>query len=135
LAVLKTGAAYLPLDPHYPQERLTLMAQHAGAQMILSQQDLAGRVPQSCRALWLDAADTMTAVQAMPAANPGDHDRTQPLRPHNIAYVIYTSGSSGTPKGVALTHANMANLVGWASRRFSRGGRSFAASTSTNFDV
>ncbi|MGW4755486.1 amino acid adenylation domain-containing protein [Streptomyces chartreusis] len=110
LAVLKTGAAYLPVDPDYPAERIAYMLQDAAPAEVLSVEEAAGRLP-GVSPLVLDAPATLAELDALPAADLADADRTRPLTARDTAYVIYTSGSTGRPKGVAVPHAGAANLV------------------------
>ena len=100
-AVLRAGAAYLPLDPAYPAERLAYMLADSGARLLVTQEALRGLLPAGgVRTVSLDGdADGI-------AARPADAPRTAVV-PANAAYVIYTSGSTGTPKGVVVTHANV----------------------------
>ncbi|MFC8042716.1 amino acid adenylation domain-containing protein [Nocardia sp. NPDC057353] len=93
LAVLKAGAAYLPIDPAYPQARIDYVLADAAPRLVLDRESLA-------------AAER--AAAALPAAPLTDADRVRPLRPANLAYVIYTSGSTGQPKGVPVAHAAIA---------------------------
>ncbi|WCD97564.1 amino acid adenylation domain-containing protein [Streptomyces sp. HUAS 31] len=110
LAVLKTGAAYLPVDPDYPAERIAYMLQDAAPAEVLSVAEAAGRLP-GVSPLVLDAPATLAELGALPATDVTDADRTRPLTARDTAYVIYTSGSTGRPKGVAVPHAGAANLV------------------------
>ncbi|MFG2746431.1 amino acid adenylation domain-containing protein [Streptomyces chartreusis] len=110
LAVLKTGAAYLPVDPDYPAERIAYMLQDAAPAEVLSVEEAAGRLP-AVSPLVLDAPSTLAELDALPATDLADADRTRPLTARDTAYVIYTSGSTGRPKGVAVPHAGAANLV------------------------
>jgi amino acid adenylation domain-containing protein len=101
LAILKAGAAYVPLDPAYPAERLALMLDDARAGAVLMRGDrLAAHVP----ILDLDSLDLSTESGADPAV---------PISPDDLAYVLYTSGSTGRPKGVAMRHGALANLIAW----------------------
>ena len=107
LAILKAGAAYLPLDPDYPAERLAFMLQDAGAPVLVTQSSLRARLPaHTARIVDLDVDQPTIAHQ--PASAP--HHR---IDPRTAAYVIYTSGSTGQPKGVAVTHASLANHMRW----------------------
>jgi amino acid adenylation domain-containing protein len=116
LAVLEASAAYLPLDPAHPPERLSFQVRDAGARVVISTGALAPRLLEGSSAppvrlvlLDRDAA----AIAARPAdALPGA------AGPENLAYVIYTSGSTGIPKGVAVEHRALANLVAWHQRAF-----------------
>src|SRR4029079_5433227 len=105
LGILKAGGAYLPLDPDYPVERLAFMLADAGARVLITDAASADRVGtyegQLVR-LGVDAA----VIARQPSHVPHLH-----LDPHNPAYVIYTSGSTGMPKGVAGTHAGIANRI------------------------
>ncbi|MFF4054731.1 amino acid adenylation domain-containing protein [Streptomyces sp. NPDC001668] len=100
LAVLKTGAAYVPLDPDYPAERLAYMLTDSAPVLILTTRDVAPVLPDT----------------AVPVLTPDDH-ATPPREAHlpeptgrHLAYVIYTSGSTGRPKGVAVPHGNVVRL-------------------------
>ncbi|WP_326645851.1 amino acid adenylation domain-containing protein [Streptosporangium sp. NBC_01755] len=103
LAVVKAGAAYLPLDPDHPAERIDFLVRDAAASVVVTETALAERV--SGRSLYLDDADEIDRIAALPAEAPA-------LRTHpdDLAYVIYTSGSAGRPKGVQVTHANAVRL-------------------------
>ncbi|NYI93925.1 amino acid adenylation domain-containing protein [Streptomonospora nanhaiensis] len=117
LAVLKAGAAYLPVDPAYPGDRIAHMLADAAPALVLTTAGLRGRAAEAAPglpALVLDdtgaAAPGPAGGPARPDTDPTDTDRTAPLSPDHPAYVIYTSGSTGRPKGVAATHRGLANL-------------------------
>ncbi|MGW0538654.1 amino acid adenylation domain-containing protein, partial [Streptomyces sp. NPDC003032] len=139
LAVLKAGAAYLPIDPKYPSHRLAYILTEAAPQLILTDHDTAGVLPGGdIPALHLDDVDFDDVDRDAPAGvgDLRDADRRTPLRPHHLAYVMYTSGSSGTPKGVAITHHNVVNGVTQLAGHIDAGpGRRALAGTSINFDV
>jgi amino acid adenylation domain-containing protein len=101
LAVLKTGAAYLPIDPAHPQARIDFMVGDAVPIAAISTAELADRL-DGCDLLVIDIDDPRIA-SAPPAALPA------PMA-SDIAYIIYTSGTTGTPKGVAITHHNVTQL-------------------------
>lgn len=106
LGVLTAGGAYLPLDPAHPAERLALLMEDAGADVVLTQEDLRGLLSASGHnTLCLDAD-----WPEISAASPAPYDGAAP-RPDHLAYVIYTSGSTGRPNGVMVTHANVARLL------------------------
>ncbi|MEV6276994.1 cyclopropane mycolic acid synthase family methyltransferase [Nocardia sp. NPDC051832] len=108
LAVLKAGAAYLPIDPAYPSARTEFMVGDARPELVLTDTATLGALPGTTAArLVLDA---FAAGPRTPQRNPADVDRVRALRPGNPAYLIYTSGSTGIPKGVAVTHHNLAAL-------------------------
>lgn len=114
LAVLKAGAAYLPLDPEYPAERLALMLEDASPRMVITLGGLTSRIGGSGVTLLLDDPATSARVGHESDANvarPG-------LTPANAAYVIYTSGSTGRPKAVLGTHDGAQNRLWWFSQRF-----------------
>ena len=115
LGVLKAGAAYLPLDPDYPVERLAYMLRDAQPACALTNVQIAERLrlPEGVAQLLLDHSETAGALAQSPETNPSDAKRTQPLNPHNPAYVIYTSGSTGTPKGVLMPGSVLGNLLAW----------------------
>ena len=107
LGVLKAGAAYLPLDPALPPERLAFMIADAGAVAVVTHGNLRDRLSGAGIApLALDAAQDEIARES-------DANLDVPVLPENLAYVIYTSGSTGRPKGVATAHAGFVNLVTW----------------------
>ncbi|MDN7673141.1 amino acid adenylation domain-containing protein [Burkholderia oklahomensis] len=110
LAILKSGAAYLPLDPDYPPERLAFMLTDARPAATLTTADLASRVEGGGVVLHVDDPAENDASPAA-APDPTDDDRLRPLRPSDPAYVIYTSGSTGRPKGVVAPHANVIRLL------------------------
>ncbi|NUK35309.1 amino acid adenylation domain-containing protein [Streptomyces lunaelactis] len=134
LAVLKAGGAYLPIDPKYPSHRLEYILSEAAPQLILTDADTVGVLPQTATpVLFLGDADLENTEGA---ADLLDGDRTGALQPQHLAYVMYTSGSSGTPKGVAITHHNVVNGITQLAQRIDAGpGRKALAGTSINFDV
>lgn len=97
LAVWKAGAAYLPLDPAWPDGRLATIVRDAGCALVIGRDGTAAR---------LTGARVLTPGEADPVSD-------APVGPEDLAYVIYTSGSTGTPKGVEVTHGNLAHLIGW----------------------
>ncbi len=136
LAVLKTGAAYVPLDPAYPEARLEYMVDDAAPLLILSSSALHRRLPKTARILQLDAPDTMHAVYSASDHDPLDTERTSPLLPRHPAYVIYTSGSTGRPKGVVIEHRSIVTFAAWAGSVYTAEEWSgVLASTSICFDL
>ncbi|UOZ02729.1 non-ribosomal peptide synthetase [Amycolatopsis sp. WQ 127309] len=110
LAVRRAGAAYLPLDPGHPAERLAATLADARAAILLTDTAHATDLGARVRADVVDVDDPATAraiAGHAPAGDPGGH-------PESLAYVIYTSGSTGTPKGVQVTHRGLANYLAWA---------------------
>jgi amino acid adenylation domain-containing protein len=111
LAVLKAGAAYLPIDPKYPRNRISFMLTDARVHLVLSESTVADRLPEgSWQVLLLDREDVT-------GRTPSAWNRSQ-ISPNHLAYVIYTSGTTNTPKGVAITHKNLSNLVFWHQKAF-----------------
>jgi amino acid adenylation domain-containing protein/FkbM family methyltransferase len=105
LGVLKAGAAYVPLDPAYPKERLQLMIADSQPALFLTQSHLLAQLPdRQPSPLLLDAI-------ANRPSNGRTEDQTLQFSGSNLAYVIYTSGSTGKPKGVMLTHDNLGCYV------------------------
>ena len=135
LAILKAGAAYLPLDPAYPAERLALMVEDASAKLIITTTAVAGTWPPSKPLVCLDAGDIAAALTHEPASNPTDAERISPLRSNNLAYVIYTSGSTGKPKGVGVASASLFNYLQWCLHSFNLNeGRGAPINASLSFD-
>ncbi|RZI69279.1 MAG: amino acid adenylation domain-containing protein, partial [Variovorax sp.] len=101
LAVLRTGAAYLPLQSNLPAERLAFMVGDAGVAVIVSTAARADRLPSGPRVVCADADDAAAATVLQPVA----------IDAESLAYVIYTSGSTGTPKGTEIRHGGIVRLV------------------------
>jgi amino acid adenylation domain-containing protein len=131
LGILKAGGAYIPLDPQYPQSRLSFMLKDGQARMLLTKQRLAAQLnpPDDIEVVFLDREQA--DIERENEQNPrGD------VCADNLAYVIYTSGSTGRPKGVAITHRNAFSLLRWAAGQFSEEELArVLASTSICFDL
>ncbi|MGV9287535.1 amino acid adenylation domain-containing protein [Streptomyces sp. NPDC003719] len=110
LAVLKAGAAYLPLDPGYPPERLRHIVGDARPALVLTAPGTAD-LPAAVGAVRTRCLATTPVDGALSGTDLTDADRVAPLRPAHTAYVIYTSGSTGRPKGVQVPHLGIAALV------------------------
>jgi amino acid adenylation domain-containing protein/non-ribosomal peptide synthase protein (TIGR01720 family) len=148
LAVLAAGAAYVPLDPEYPRERLAFMIADSGLRLLLTQRRLLDALPApGLPVLVLDedgdddaGAAAWGAVHGAPAdqcaARHADGLAVSAADPDGLAYVIYTSGSTGKPKGVQVPHRALANFL-WSLRaRLGVGpGSRLAAVTSLSFDI
>ena len=110
LAVLKARAAYVPLDPGYPPDRLSYITSDAGVRMVLSRSHLAERAEPlagTARLLYLDQAIGQIARQSWDRLGAGEVGEPA----DDLCYIIYTSGSTGRPKGVAIEHASICNFV------------------------
>jgi len=103
LAVLKAGGAYVPLDPDLPAQRLKYMMSEAGLTVLLTEDQVSTLLPEH------GAAVVCLDSQWAAIAEQGTENLANVALPDNLAYLIYTSGSVGTPKGVSITHASLAN--------------------------
>ncbi|MEW2615952.1 AMP-binding protein, partial [Streptomyces sp. NPDC047880] len=109
VGVWRAGAAYVPLDPEYPAERLQFMVEDSGAELVVGRGGLLGEL-SAAGVEGVDLGDQAVAEEL--AGLPGDGVSGVVLRAEGLAYVIYTSGSTGWPKGVAATQGGLAYLVG-----------------------
>ncbi|MGW3678932.1 non-ribosomal peptide synthase/polyketide synthase [Streptomyces prasinus] len=137
LAVLKSGAAYLPLDPGHPAERVAFLLDDVRPDAVITCAETSARLPDGpCPRIVLDDAACAARLAAASAAPVTDGERRGALLPDHPAYVIHTSGSTGRPKGVVVAHASVAALADWAATEFTgRGLSHVVASTSLTFDV
>ncbi|MFC7386600.1 non-ribosomal peptide synthetase [Sphaerisporangium rhizosphaerae] len=108
LAVLKTGAAYVPVDPDYPGERIALMLADTAPSLVITGAGAAAALPGEAPRLVLGDLDGVEGLAEYAAHDLADGERTAPLSLSSPAYVIYTSGSTGRPKGVVVTHRGIA---------------------------
>ena len=107
LGILKAGAAYVPLDPTYPHQRLAFMLKDAGLKTVVTMERWVKVLPEAVvMVVCLDHAQELLAEES--EGNPGI-----PISPDNLAYVIYTSGSTGQPKGVLALHCGAVNRFAW----------------------
>lgn len=104
LAIMKTGAAYLPLDPLYPRDRIRFMLEDSSAKLIITSQSYKGNFVSGAKELLIEEAwERLEEFSKKdPALNNGSH---------SLAYLLYTSGSTGRPKGVMVEHRNLVNLL------------------------
>ncbi|OAB58112.1 hypothetical protein AY600_04785 [Phormidium willei BDU 130791] len=128
LAILKTGAAYIPLDPNYPQDRLTFILQDSQPALVLTESQVRSQLPQlpDIPVVDLDGINLETATGTF----------SQTPTPEALAYLIYTSGSTGQPKGVAIEQRSVANFLQslQAHLRLSESDRLLAITT-LSFDI
>ncbi|BBA33067.1 linear gramicidin synthase subunit C [Methylocaldum marinum] len=130
LAVLKAGAAYVPLDPAYPRERLAFMLEDAAVSVLLTQARLRESLPEtSVPVLCLDQAWATMAQRPDSAPVSG-------VGPENLAYIIYTSGSTGKPKGVMIVHQGLINYLSWCTEAYAvADGNGTPVQSSIGFDA
>jgi amino acid adenylation domain-containing protein len=129
LGALKAGAAYVPMDTSYPQERLGFMLSDASLALVLTQRTLVSNLPESAaQVVCLDEFEWNGAQAAT--------QNEARVRPEHLAYVIYTSGSTGRPKGVCVEHRNIVNYVlGVADRLQLEAGMSYATVSTIAADL
>lgn len=128
LGILKAGAAYLPLDPKYPKDRIQYLVSDASPKIIVTERHLKESVNR------LGTCTTLADI--LHVKHPLRQNKLPEVSPSHLAYVIYTSGSTGNPKGVAVEHRSVIQLLHWGRRIFTDeelGGA--VASTSISFDV
>src|SRR5437660_1672591 len=112
LAVLKAGAAYVPLDPSYPAGRVSMLLEDSAAPVVLTHSSMVQKLPAgNWKTIVVDADDG--EITNHPFVAPDVQ-----TDPEDLAYIIFTSGSTGRPKGVQITHANLLNLVRWHQQAF-----------------
>ena len=129
MGILKAGAAYVPLDPTYPKDRLAYMVEDARVTFILSHARYESFLPGA--SVRIIALDRPTALNRQPVGNP-----LTTVRPDDVAYVIYTSGSTGKPKGVIVEHRNVVNFfAGMDARLDYQTPGTWLAVTSISFDI
>ncbi len=111
LAAMKAGAAYLPVDPAYPLDRLRYMLADSGVQVLMTFDEMATRIRgESWQMLILDEDASDLPIGEPPAPRAFDEK--------DLAYIVYTSGSTGRPKGVQIPHSGLSNLISWHERNF-----------------
>ncbi|NQZ12379.1 MAG: AMP-binding protein, partial [Algicola sp.] len=127
LAIMKAGAAYVPMDPTYPPDRIAYMADDAKVKFIISEGNTAASL--------FDGRDNVLLIDQInttifDSASPDVH-----LDSHDLAYVIYTSGSTGKPKGVMVEHGNVVNFLIAMQKEFDLTSGCWMALTSLSFDI
>lgn len=130
LGILKSGGAYVPIDPEYPLERIEYMLKDSNAAILLSTKKSLGSLKTHDLRV-IDIQDDWNIIRREPTANP-----LKITGSFNLAYVIYTSGSTGRPKGVMIEHRNVCSFIRWCEQEFSLSTfRIVYASTSICFDL
>jgi nonribosomal peptide synthetase DhbF len=136
LAVVKAGAAFLPVDARYPAERIAFMLRDAAPCLLVTSADLVGGLAGVAGVPVLLAEQIGGVVAGLAGGVVVDAERAGPLLPAHPAYVIYTSGSTGTPKGVVVSHAGLASLAYAQAGAFGAGaGSRLLQFASPSFDV
>ena len=136
LAVLKAGAAYVPVDPAYPRDRIAYMLAEARPVAVLTTATAGLELPGGVARVMLDDSGTVAAVAGLDGGDLAAGERGGRPELAGAAYVIYTSGSTGRPKGVVIEQGRAGLLARWAGSAFSAGELSrVLASTSLSFDV
>ena len=111
-AILKAGAAYVPIDPEYPDDRIDFMLGDAKAPILLTQTHLASRLEgAAAHVIPIDGPASPTAAESAPGSLPQ-------VELDDLAYVIYTSGSTGRPKGAMISHRAIVNRLFWMQDAF-----------------
>jgi amino acid adenylation domain-containing protein len=136
LAVAMAGAAYVPVDPAYPAARRRLILDEARPALVLASRSLVAE-PGTAGAAILVVDEDGTATETVPGTVTGTGSRPAgPANPGDLAYVIYTSGSTGVPKGVAVPHRALTNLLlAMRDELGTAGGEVWLAHTSLSFDI
>ncbi|PSL44366.1 amino acid adenylation domain-containing protein/thioester reductase-like protein [Chitinophaga niastensis] len=112
IGILKTGAAYIPIDPVYPLKRAVHIIADAHARIVITSAASAILLRDTANAA-IFCLDSLAAVSSQPVTSTGIR-----LQEQSLAYIIYTSGSTGNPKGVMITHQSIQHLVTWHNQRF-----------------
>lgn len=129
LAILKSGAAYVPLDPGYPSSRLIYMVEDAGIEVIVTNRQHASLF-SNVRGVNVCLDVENAAIAGLPSANPKGV-----ATPDNLAYVMYTSGSTGQPKGVMISHRSVINFFAGMDSAIGDQVGTWLAVTSISFDI
>ncbi|WP_260852740.1 non-ribosomal peptide synthetase [Flavobacterium anhuiense] len=131
LGILKSGAAYVPIDPDYPQDRISYMVGDAGMKQVLSSSSSHKVLEQ-----YGDLSVVLLDTDLGRMSNYSTENLSVAVRPSDLAYVIYTSGSTGNPKGVSVNHISLLNfLLSMIDRLEMKGLRNFLSVTTYTFDI
>ncbi len=132
LAVLKTGAAYVPLDPAHPAERLLGMLEDCAPKVVLGDVGLGSMLAGMLTTPWV----LEPSIDQNASGDRAERSACETGNPRDLAYVIFTSGSTGRPKGVMVEHRSLANLLEWHRLRFSLGpGKRSSSVAGVGFDA
>ncbi|MBU8898145.1 amino acid adenylation domain-containing protein [Corallococcus sp. M34] len=130
LATMKAGAAFLPLDPNLPGERLALMLEDTGAPVVLAHAGPARALPATLQARVVRLERAAEELATRPARTP-----SVDISPEAPCYFVYTSGSTGRPKGIVMSHRAVGNMLGWLLQRAVNPTATTLQFASLNFDV
>ncbi|MCP3169610.1 non-ribosomal peptide synthetase [Myxococcus qinghaiensis] len=130
LATLKAGAAFLPLDPTWPVERLALMLEDTRAPVVLAQSHLVAALPPGTGTRLVCLEDESAAIARRPTVA-----ASVDVSPETNCYFVYTSGSTGRPKGIVMSHRAVGNMLWWLLRRTVKPDATTLQFASLNFDV
>ena len=130
IGILKAGAAYVPIDPDYPEERISYILKDTGANVLLSSKEVRSKIPETENLEIIETDTINSELDLLPS-----HNLPERVKPEYLTYVLYTSGSTGKPKGVRMTGSSLVNLLYWQENQFKNKKRSVLQFTSLNFDV
>lgn len=131
LAVMKTGAAYLPIDPEYPEERINFLLEDSRTQILLVSASTSGKCRFHGQILNVEDKHLYNDLPTAPEASGAE------VSPEDPVYIIYTSGSTGKPKGVVISHKSLMNHINWATRVYMKEEEEFSCPlySSLSFDL
>ncbi|WP_146894411.1 AMP-binding protein, partial [Chryseobacterium rhizosphaerae] len=131
LGVLKSGAAYVPMDPSYPSDRIEHILKDTGSKIVIAEESTIEKVTGSVTTISINDSVFQTILELQEVSNP-----VTEVQSDNLAYVIYTSGTTGLPKGVMVEHKNVVNVVSQVREAYGFSeGEKITAYTSYVFDV
>src|SRR3990167_11121078 len=130
LAIMKSGAAYVPIDNYYPIDRINTIISESHAKMVVTDQANQLKV-ENYASLVIDAPDTLSMLNSLPNSN-----LLISISPRDIAYLIFTSGTTGKPKGVIIENSSLMNfLTDIAKRTMFKSDDKLSAVTTIAFDI